>query len=197
MATCPTSGMDCMDSLSIHNNQSPLTRGDRRSTGKSSVDRRDTQPTAGCRQRPSSGQVQDFLSLPKVGSGVRPGAGSPPGASQLPGLDRGKIRDSIGVGVGQRPSMPEWFQPGASQLPSTRPGGDRPAMQPPGGDRPPAAGQLPSRSAAGDRPGRSTAKPPVPCIPSRVSRPRTSGRSSCTTPRRDPCCRHLAPRSRA
>jgi hypothetical protein len=44
--------------------------------------------------------------------------------------------------------MPDWFKPGVSQLPSTRPA-------------PPTAGQLPARPGSGEGGGRPGVKPPA------------------------------------
>ena len=82
--------------------------------------------------RPSAGQLPS--TRPGTGAGTRP---SPPSAGTRPSIDRGKIQDSIGAGAGQRPSMPDWFKPGASQLPSQPPSAKPPGTKPPA-TKPPA-----------------------------------------------------------
>ena len=85
-------------------------------------------------------------SLPTAGT--RPSARpSLPSAGTRPSIDRGKIQNRIGTGGGSaaRPSMPDWFKPGQSQLPATRPGSERPT---------PPAVQLPARPGAGEGPAR-------------------------------------------
>ena len=118
---------------------------------------------------PSTGTRPSTPSRPSVGT--RPAT---PGAGTRPSIDRDKLQNQIGTRPGQRPSMPDWFKPGESQLPATRPGSDRPtppvAQLPakPGVDRPtPPATQLPARPG-GDRP-----TPPATQLPARpgVDRP--------------------------
>ena len=94
--------------------------------------------------RPSAGQPS---TRPGAGAGTRP---STPSAGTRPSIDRDKIQSGVGARPGQQPSMPDWFKPGASQLPSTRPA-------------PPTASQLPARPGSGEgaeRPGVPGAKPP-------------------------------------
>ena len=112
-----------------------------------------TRPTT--QNRPGASQRPSAINRPTTGQ--RP---TRPGGSTRPSIDRGKLQGSMGPGSGQRPTMPDWFKPGASQLPNTRPGSTRPGS--------PTTGQLPWRPgnverpaqlpAGGNRPG--TGKPP-------------------------------------
>ena len=120
-----------------------------------------SRPSTGTRpstpSRPSAGQPSTRPSTPSRPSAgqrpaTRPGGGaatrpSTPSAGTRPSIDRGKIQSGIGAGAGQKPSMPDWFKPGASQLPSTRPA-------------PPAASQLPARPGSGEGAGRPGAGGP-------------------------------------
>ncbi|MBN1911379.1 MAG: hypothetical protein JW818_16670 [Pirellulales bacterium] len=107
--------------------------------------------------------------MPQGGGSARPSTGNRPGPAQLPSTDRGKIHGSMGAGGSARPSMPDWFKPGASPLPgappSTRPStpSQLPARpetpsRPPGANRPPATGgpERPPgiKPPGGDRPER-------------------------------------------
>jgi len=80
--------------------------------------------------------------------GKRPATPNRP--STRPSVDRDKLQNQVGTRPGQRPSMPDWFKPGESQKPATRPGGNRPT---------PPATQLPARPG-GDRPKPPAARPP-------------------------------------
>jgi hypothetical protein len=126
-----------------------------------------TRPSAP--NRPSAGQLPATL----PGGAARP---STPSVGTRPSIDRDKIQGGIGAVPGQRPAMPDWFKPGSSQLPSTRPS-------------PPAASQLPTKPGGGDgtQPGRPgagqppVAKPPVAGQPP-VAKPPIAGQPPVAKP---------------
>jgi hypothetical protein len=123
--------------------------------------------------RPSAGQ----LPATRPGAGTRP---SIPSAGTRPSIDRDKIQNSIGVRPGQQPSMPDWFKPGASQLPAT---GNRPGAKPPVAT-PPIAGQPPAGKPPIGKP--PVAKPPIagkpPIGKPPVATPPIAGRPPGTRP---------------
>jgi len=146
------------------------------SMSRPSVSRPST-PSRPSVSRPTAGTRPSIPSRPSVGTRPatpsRPSAGTrpaTPGAGTRPSIDRDKLQNQIGARPGQRPSMPGWFKPGESQLPATRPGGNRPTPPAtqlpakPGADRPT---QLPSKPGTGKPPGRppGTGKPPVATLP--------------------------------
>jgi hypothetical protein len=136
-------------------------------------------PGAGSFERPSAGQLQDFLDLPgRPGASTRPAVPDRPGISTLPGvIDR--------PGISTLPGAID--RPGISTLPSVI---DRPGI----GDRP-GISTLPGaidRPGIGDRPGIST-------LPGAIDRPGVGDRLPDRRPDRidrirDPWTRPVANR---
>ncbi len=150
-----------MSRPSVPSRPSPSTRPSSPSVSRPTAPTRPSSPSVSrpsAPSRPTTGQ----LPTTRPGGSARP---STPSAGTRPSIDRDKIQSGIGAGGGTRPAMPDWFKPGASQLPSTRPA-------------PPTAGQLPARPGDGTptRPG----KPPVAEQP--IARPPVSKPPVATPP---------------